>query len=205
MSARISSVRFRDTDKNLFLQFFPRFPSVQFSVLSTFLSSRLFPFSCRFFRTAFRSVRLPSSLRFFMLRLNFAFPASLSLRCRPFLSFRFSASRAAVIASSRPLSQELALPFRSALALSSVPHLCVSAFRALSSLRASLAGPSPFRFFRRFRFTFLLCLSSRALCFSLSPHSRFPVPDSSALSPLLRSLFHGFPFPFLRFRFPSLS
>ena len=63
--------------KNVFPSVFPSgFPSVQFSVLSTVSSSRLFPFDCRFFRPAFRPVRLPSSLRFFILRLNFAFTAS---------------------------------------------------------------------------------------------------------------------------------
>lgn len=44
---------FRRSVRICFLQFFPRLPSVQFSVLSTFpLSSRLFPSDCRFLRSA---------------------------------------------------------------------------------------------------------------------------------------------------------
>ena len=139
-SARVLPTGFRPSVRMCFFQFFLQSPAVQFSVLSTFqpaLSS-----DCRFFLTAFRSVRLPSSLRFLILRLNFAFAALLSLRCRPSLLLSFSLEQAAVIASFLPLSQELALRFRSTPALSYFQHFCLPSFRAFLPFALSLQAPS---------------------------------------------------------------
>lgn len=171
------------TGKNLFLQFFPRVSprfSFQFSALFPFqpaLSFRLplFP-SALSVRSASVLASLffaPLELRTYSFRFAFA-----SLRCRPFLpSFRLSPSfRAAVIASFRPLSQELDARFRLHLALSSHRHSCRCSFRALSSLRASLGGS-----FSRFRLTCLPCLSSHTLV----SDGAFLLPDSVPFVPAL--------------------
>ena len=84
------TVSFRCTVRICFFQFFPRIsPRFSFQFLAPFPSSRLFPSDCRFFRSAFRSSRLPSSLRFLpaLLELRtYSFcSAFASLNCRPFL------------------------------------------------------------------------------------------------------------------------
>ena len=128
----------------------PQF-SFQFSALFLPADSSLFPSvsfrysvssDCRFFFSSFPSEKLPSSLRFLMLRLNFALTIPLSVPRRPFLLPNLSLRQSAVLAFFRPLTQELMLRSPSALALSSTarPPL-ISKLPA----PASLPGLSPVR------------------------------------------------------------
>ena len=125
--------------------------SFQFSALFLPADSSLFPSvsfryfvssDCRFFFSSFPSEKLPSSLRFLMLRLNFALTIPLSVPRRPFLLPNLSPRQSAVLTFFRPLTQELMLRFPFALALSSTarPPL-ISKLPA----PASLPGLSPVR------------------------------------------------------------
>ena len=209
----------------MFFQFFLQFPAVQFSVLCTFLfQPTLLPSDCRFFFSSFPSEKLPSSLRFLMLCLNFAFTIPFSVPRRPFLLPNLSLRQSAVLAFFRLLTQELMLGFPSARALSSTarPRLisklpAYASLPGLSPVRASL-GDSFGRFLpthlRASRPTALLPIlrSFLQISFTFVPALLCTFPASLPASPLsCLQAFNSIPvsrnfirrlcFPF-RFRFP---